>query len=37
MILQAVLNGLESAALFGAASLAIDAATRKGYLSRFPG
>lgn len=37
MILQATLNGLESAALFGAASIAIEAATRKGLISRFPG
>jgi len=37
MIVQLILNGIESAAMFQAAASVVDFATEKGFLSRFPG
>mmetsp|Transcript_2727 Transcript_2727/g.4051 ORF Transcript_2727/g.4051 Transcript_2727/m.4051 type:complete len:215 (+) Transcript_2727:41-685(+) len=36
MISQAALNGLESAALFGGAALAMDECFRRGWITKFP-
>lgn len=37
MIQQGALSGIESAALFGGAALAMEYCFRKGYISKFPG